>query len=286
MQRQLFLVVVLLGLIGNLFAQADKVNIAVNDLVGKNIEKGTAGIISDRIRSELINTGVFRVMERSEMEKVLKEQGFQQSGACNDAGCIVEVGQLLGVEKMVAGSVGKISKSLYTLDLRVIMVGTGEILYSVSGNHKGDIEGLLTDALKKVVRKLSDSSKGKTLNLETSEKKETKQESKNKVKLTNENDTKKSRRKKNKIGISIMIPGLAIAAGGGILYYLGKKDHDDAEDIKDKLASSSIQSGEEYDKDVQENSDLVSSGNAKKSIAAAMWGVGGIAAGIGIILQF
>jgi len=83
----------------------EKLNIAMNDLQGKGVEQSAAAIISDRLRSELLGTGIFRVMERKEMTAVLKEQGFQQSGACTEASCIVEVGQLLGVKRMIAGTI-------------------------------------------------------------------------------------------------------------------------------------------------------------------------------------
>lgn len=89
--------------------QGGKLNVAVNDLAPQSVDKGEAAIVSDRLRSEMISTGVFRVMERAQMESILKEQGFQKSGACDDASCIVEVGQLLGVERMIAGSLGRVS---------------------------------------------------------------------------------------------------------------------------------------------------------------------------------
>jgi hypothetical protein len=111
--------------------QTAKLNIAVNDLSPKGIQQSDAEIISERLRSELLNTGVFKVMERNDMASVLKEQGFQQTGACDEASCLVEVGQLLGVERMVAGSVGKIA-SMHTISLRMTNVATGEIGLAVN----------------------------------------------------------------------------------------------------------------------------------------------------------
>jgi len=148
-----FSIVLLLNMLS--FSQT-KMNIAVNDLTGKKIDQETAGIISDRLRSELINTGLYRVMERGEMANILKEQGFQQSGVCDDASCVVEVGQILGVERMVSGSVGKVSESLYTIDLKMIGVSTGEILYSVNEIYKGGIELLLSQGVTGVVVKLTE----------------------------------------------------------------------------------------------------------------------------------
>ena len=49
-------------------------------------------------------SGCFRVIERTEMDNILREQGFQKSGACDDENCLVEVGQLLGVNRMAAAN--------------------------------------------------------------------------------------------------------------------------------------------------------------------------------------
>ena len=54
--------------------------IAVLEISGNGIEKAETKGLSDRLRAELFNTGRFDVMEREQMEDILKEQGFQQSG--------------------------------------------------------------------------------------------------------------------------------------------------------------------------------------------------------------
>ncbi|MDD5675201.1 MAG: CsgG/HfaB family protein [Chitinivibrionales bacterium] len=96
--RPAFLFCGLLSL--NLFAAGDstqtKTNIAVSDLTGQGIDASTAAVISDRLRSELFNTGMVSVLERSQMQEILKEQGFQQTGCTSDQ-CAVETGQLLGL---------------------------------------------------------------------------------------------------------------------------------------------------------------------------------------------
>lgn len=136
------------------FSQTEKINIAVNDLSAKGIRQSSADIISERLRSELFMTGHFKVMERNEMSNVLKEQGFQKSGACDEATCLVEVGQLLGVQKIIAGSVGKIG-SLYTISLRMINVSSGEIVYTVNEDYDGTIEGFIRKTIKIVAGKLA-----------------------------------------------------------------------------------------------------------------------------------
>jgi hypothetical protein len=128
------------------FGQKGKVTVAVNDLSGEGIEASEARIISDRLRSELINSEIFRVMERGEMESILKEQGFQQSGACNDQSCMVEMGQILGVKHIIAGTIGKIG-GMYTISTRMIDVGTGEVKFSVTLDCKCPISELLTKSV-------------------------------------------------------------------------------------------------------------------------------------------
>ncbi|MEE9465923.1 MAG: PEGA domain-containing protein, partial [Candidatus Neomarinimicrobiota bacterium] len=56
--------------------------------------------------------------------------------------CAVEVGQLLGVQLMLAGSVGKIG-GLYSFDLRIIDVGTGHIIKTASHDLSGDITTIM-----------------------------------------------------------------------------------------------------------------------------------------------
>jgi TolB-like protein len=134
-------------------ASPDKINIAVSDLTGQGLDQATAVIISDRLRTELFNTGAFKVLERQSMQDILKEQGFQQSGCVSDR-CMVEIGQMLGVANIVAGTIGKIG-GIFTLNIRMINVQTGEILYTASVDCKCAIEDVLTSSVPAVVRKIA-----------------------------------------------------------------------------------------------------------------------------------
>jgi hypothetical protein len=153
--RLIELITFLLSLIAINVAGKDAVfNIAVNDLKGNGIDQSVADIISDRLRAELVNAGVFRVMERAEMNNIFKEQGFQKSGACDESSCLAQVGQLLGVQRMVAGSIGKVG-NFWTISLRMLNVATGEILFTVSEDYEGDIKGVVSTAVTKAAGKLS-----------------------------------------------------------------------------------------------------------------------------------
>lgn len=84
-----------------------KVSLAITGLISKNIEKSHAYILTDKLRGELIKTNKFSIVERQEMDEILKEQGFQQTG-CTSKECAVEIGQLIGVRLVLIGSVGKL----------------------------------------------------------------------------------------------------------------------------------------------------------------------------------
>jgi TolB-like protein len=120
-----------------------KTNIAVINLKSSSgVTAGEADLISDRLRGDLFNTGKVNVMERDQMQEILKEQGFQQSGACSNEACMVEIGQLLGVEQLITGSLGKVG-SMFLVNLRIIDVKTAKITKVVSKDIKGSIEDVV-----------------------------------------------------------------------------------------------------------------------------------------------
>jgi curli biogenesis system outer membrane secretion channel CsgG len=128
--------------------------IAVNGLDARGVTADEVATLTDVLRTELLNTGKYKVMERTQMEAILKEQGFQSSGACSDQQCMVEMGQLLGAEQLVAGSIGKVGKA-YSINVRIISIRTGEILNNVSHSYSGPIEDLLTTEMKTVAQQLA-----------------------------------------------------------------------------------------------------------------------------------
>lgn len=127
--------------------------VAVMPLVGEGIDSSASNIVTDALADELMRLGRVRVMERSQMEKILSEQGFQNSGACNGNECAVEVGRLLSIDRLVVGTLGKLGSS-FTLSVRVVSVTTGEILGSSRRILKGEIEALVTQMLPPVAQEL------------------------------------------------------------------------------------------------------------------------------------
>jgi len=135
-------------------AQADEPTpIGVLDLTSELVPEAELRLLTDRLRHELVQTGRFRVMERERMQDILKEQGFQQSG-CFATECVIQVGQLIGVQRMVAGSVGKI-EDIYTLNIRLINVETGEVVRTAVKDCDCPLTQILTRELAVVAAEIA-----------------------------------------------------------------------------------------------------------------------------------
>jgi curli biogenesis system outer membrane secretion channel CsgG len=127
-----------------------KIKIAVIDFTNKSDfgdEKlGLAG--ADILTTELFKTGSFLVVERDQIKKVFQEQAMGMSGAV-DPTTATQAGKLLGVSAIIVGSISqfgiqvkdqdyllvkqRIMKAEATVEVRVIDVTTGVILYADSG---------------------------------------------------------------------------------------------------------------------------------------------------------
>ena len=128
-----------------------RINVAVMDLEATGgVAETDKRMLSDRLRTELLNTGRFKVIERNSMEAILKEQGLQLADCTSDE-CVIEIGQLLGVERMIAGSVGRIG-STHSVNLRMIDVETGEILLSRNVDCVCSIEEVFSTRLNQAAR--------------------------------------------------------------------------------------------------------------------------------------
>lgn len=106
----------------------DKVTIAVLDLNSKGVPKIVANAVSDIIRAEFVNIGNFTVVERSQMNAILDEQGLQMTG-CTDASCAVQFGKLLSARRIVVGEITKIGQSIM-ITARYVDVQKGSSLFS------------------------------------------------------------------------------------------------------------------------------------------------------------
>ena len=101
------------------FAQSQPITVAVLDFEGQGISVQEVKTLTERIRSEIGNTNAVRLIERKAVDKIMAEQGLQQSGCTSDE-CASEVGKLLGVQFMISGSIGLVGDT-YTIDTKMFL---------------------------------------------------------------------------------------------------------------------------------------------------------------------
>jgi formylglycine-generating enzyme len=79
------------------------------------------------------------------MSEILTEQGVQQTG-CTSSECLVEMGKLLNVHQIFAGSVAQFG-NLFSVTIRLVDIQTGKIENSHSQDFSTGKEKLLTEGM-------------------------------------------------------------------------------------------------------------------------------------------
>lgn len=123
-------------------AVAETIRIAVIPLEANGVPAEEARTLTDRLRSILVASGKFEVLERERVDALLREQSLELSGAVNQDDFMAKAGKLLDVRKMIGGSVGKVGAT-YALSLRMVDVTTGKVERTLDREHRGKAEGLL-----------------------------------------------------------------------------------------------------------------------------------------------
>lgn len=134
-----------------LAADGEKPTIAVMDLSPSNVPAGDAVIVSGFIRAAVVRSGKFVVVEKNNMDKVLAEQAFQQTG-CTSQECAVRLGKILNVKRMIVGSFGKLL-GRYILSVRIVSVESGEVVQA--DEARGDTIDQLETSLKALAARLA-----------------------------------------------------------------------------------------------------------------------------------
>lgn len=104
------------------------------------VSNDDVSIIENMFRTALFkNVKSFEIISRKNVEKILKEQKFQLTGA-TESSKLAQIGKILNVEKIVAGNVNK-SRYTYFVEIQIIDVSTGKIEFieQISGNDREDI---------------------------------------------------------------------------------------------------------------------------------------------------
>ncbi|MCP4132175.1 MAG: hypothetical protein GY754_14485 [bacterium] len=128
---------------------AGKSRVAVLDFNAVNTPEFLAKTITDLFSAGLFELKLFTMIERSEMEQILKEQELQKKG-CTDSVCAVTAGKALSAQKIILGTIHKMED--YKIFIKIIDVATGEAesIYIENAAHEDDIEPVLASIINKI----------------------------------------------------------------------------------------------------------------------------------------
>jgi hypothetical protein len=125
--------------------------VAVFEFETEGVDKSVSRPITESIRREIVKSGKYELIDRSDMNRTFGDKKFQSSG-CISGKCIVEAGKLLGVDKIVTGSVSKLGNT-YFLSLQLANAKSGKIEESSEDKCKGEVDDLIP-ASNRLVKKL------------------------------------------------------------------------------------------------------------------------------------
>lgn len=83
-------------------------------------------LLTDEISAQLFGQGFWKLIERSQLDKLMKEQGFSQT-AYADSEQSLELGKLLGADAILIGSYAELDQHV-RVSVRLIHVGQGTVL--------------------------------------------------------------------------------------------------------------------------------------------------------------
>ena len=146
------------------FAQEKEIyTLAVLNLDPKGIPETEAEYLSESMRAQVTRvvaseefkktTNVlYKIIERSQMEKILDQFEFQSTG-CTDVECAIEIGKMFNAERIIIGSIGLVGNT-YSITARMVDVATAETVGFADYQHRGERDVLLTTGISEVVNEL------------------------------------------------------------------------------------------------------------------------------------
>lgn len=128
--------------------------LAVVNLTPQNVSFEDANIITGFIQEELFFAGQHELIERTQVEEVLKEYQNKQTGIC-DLNCAINVGKQLKANQIIMGTVGKLGE-YFTVQIKTVDIESDKIsnMSSIRAkcqlgelpNYIGELVGKITSA--------------------------------------------------------------------------------------------------------------------------------------------
>lgn len=106
------------------------------------------------LATHLVATGDYSILEGPRVAAGLASLGVDP-GRCQDPACLVDLGRALGVDRVVAGRVSKLSNLIWFLYGTMVDVARGQVAYRDEFEIKGNITDLLPKGVLALARRLA-----------------------------------------------------------------------------------------------------------------------------------
>lgn len=114
----------------------------LNALAAERIDQSVTGPVTEKVIERLVASGRYLVLDRANVQSVLKEREFQYSGLVSDAE-VSQAGKYLGADQVVVIKIENL-EGTYFVSARMIEVETGVILRQASAEGEGKLPVLLS----------------------------------------------------------------------------------------------------------------------------------------------
>jgi hypothetical protein len=121
-----------------------KFKIAVMDLKNEGVGPEAASLLTGVVSNKLASFGIFTVISREDIKNLLKHEQDQILLGCDDEKCLLKLGDVLGAENLVAGSVGMVGQT-YVVNLQLLEVSKARVAKRVNRQFEGSREKLLDE---------------------------------------------------------------------------------------------------------------------------------------------
>jgi hypothetical protein len=138
-------------------ADGKKYILGVMNLDAKGVSQVEAEVLSEKLRSHILQTVVspkylamknsvaYEMVERTQMDKIFDQFNIQNTGCVSDS-CAVELGKMLGTDRIIIGQVGLVGKT-YSVSARIVDVESSKTLRTADRQYRGSIDDLMNTVI-------------------------------------------------------------------------------------------------------------------------------------------
>ena len=142
---------------GQARTEGKKYILAVMNLDAKGVSQVEAEVLSEKLRSHILqvvespkylsmkNSVAYELVERTQMDKIFDQFNIQNIGCVSDS-CAVELGKMLGTDRIIIGQVGLVGKT-YSVSARIVDVTTSKSIRTADRQYRGTIDELMNTVI-------------------------------------------------------------------------------------------------------------------------------------------